>query len=204
MSRIARGIGGYASDHEGALPAVATSMGEPWWKVGYQGAENHSNTRPLWLLVKEDYVNATDFVCPGKRQGRAIQFNQQRAKELADFPSRKYVTYSFRVTCNSGRKRKGAEECRKVLMADMSPLFERLPENYSNGLCQRLCDELMKLNSSNHQGRGQNVLFSDGSVKFSRQRGIGIGADDIFTLRDKQIYYGSEVPSCETDTFLAP
>jgi hypothetical protein len=202
MSRIARGIGGYVSDHDGALPAVATSTGEPWWKVGYQGAENHSNTRPLWLLVKENYVNAGDFVCPGKRQGRAIQFDQRRVKRLADFPSRRYVTYSFRITCRSAKK--GASCGRKVLMADMSPVFEQLPENYSNGLCRQLCDELMKINSSNHQGLGQNVLFSDGSVTFARQRGLGVNADDIFTLRDKQVYYGSEVPSCETDTFLAP
>jgi hypothetical protein len=56
MSRIARGFSEYASEHDGALPAVAGFNGEPWWKVGYQGAENHSNTRPLWLLVKGDYV----------------------------------------------------------------------------------------------------------------------------------------------------
>ncbi len=201
MSRIARGISGYVSEHDGDLPAVATSMGEPWWKVGYQGAENHSNTRPLWLLVKGDYVNARDFVCPGRRQGRAIQFDQRRVKQLADFPSRKYVTYSFRIVCKSAKK--GASGP-KVLMADLSPIFEQLPENYSGNLCQRLCDKLMRLNSSNHQGRGQNVLFYDGSVKFTRQRGVGLNADDIFTLKDKQIYYGSEVPSCETDTFLAP
>lgn len=202
MSRIARGFSEYASEHDGALPTVAAFNGEPWWKVGYQGAENHSNTRPLWLLVKGDYVNATDFVCPGRRQGRAIQFDQRQVKQLADFPSRKYVTYSFRIVCKS-LKKDGAGGPR-VLMADLSPVFEQLPENYSNGLCRQLCDELMKLNSSNHQGRGQNVLLSDGSVTFARQRGVGLAADDIFTLRDKQIYYGSEVPSCETDTFLAP
>ncbi len=201
LSRVSRGIGEYVSDHDGALPAVATSTGEPWWKVGYQGAENHSNTRPLWLLVKEDYVNASDFVCPGRRQGRAIQFNQRQVKQLSDFPSRKYVTYSFRIVCKTAKK---DESGQKVLMADLSPIFEQLPEDYSGELRKSLCEELMKLNSINHQRRGQNVLFYDGSVKFTQQRGIGLNADDIFTLKDKQVYYGSEVPSCETDTFLAP
>jgi prepilin-type processing-associated H-X9-DG protein len=201
MSRIARGVGGYVSDHDGALPAVATATGEPWWKVGYQGAENHSNTRPLWLLVKEDYVGGKDFVCPGRRQGRAIQFDQRQVRQLADFPSRRYVTYSFRIVCKSGKKGTSGS---KVLMADLNPVFEQLPDDYSRGLCKSLCDELMKLNSINHQRQGQNVLFCDGSVKFSRQRGIGLNADDIFTLRDKQVYYGSEVPTCVEDTFLAP
>ena len=89
-------------------------------------------------------------------------------------------------------------------MADLSPVFEQLPNDYSRGLCKPVCDKMMKLNSVNHQRVGQNLLFCDGSVRFSRERGVGLNADDIFTLRDKKVYYGSEVPTCTTDTFLAP
>ena len=55
-----------------------------------------------------------------------------------------------------------------------------------------------------HPRRGQNVLFGDGSVSFRKKRCVGVADDDIFTLRNTLFYQGHEVPSCRTDTFLAP
>jgi len=94
--------------------------------------------------------------------------------------------------------------CRKVLMADLSPLFEKLPDDYTKSLRLRLDKKLLTINSNNHNRRGQNVLFGDGRVEFLKTRHIGISKDDIFTLQDTDIYQGCEVPSCETDFFLAP
>ena len=202
LSRIWQGIDHYSSDHDGKLPAVATTTGAPWWKVGYQGKENYSNTRHMWLLIKGDYVSPVDFVCPGRRQGRAIQFDASQAKNFNDFPARRYVTYSFRIMCDKPIKKNLLGG--KVLMSDLNPLFERLPQNYSNPLKLKLNKTLLTLNSINHNRRGQNVLFCDGSVKFVKIRRIGIAEDDIFTLQDTDIYKGCEVPSRETDAFLAP
>ncbi len=64
LARIAQGLNSYAADHEGKLPAVATSVGSPWWKVGYPGSENVSNTRHIWLLPQGGYSSPNDFVCP--------------------------------------------------------------------------------------------------------------------------------------------
>ena len=202
LARMGRGISNYSHDHDGRLPAVAMANGAPWWKVGYQGNENHSNTRHLWLLVKGNYVNPADFVCPGRREGRAMQFNPAEMKRYNDFPARRYMTYSFRIRCN----RAAAEifPGARALIADMNPLFERLPHNYSVPLKLYLSKELSNLNSTNHNRRGQNILFCDGSVKFKKIRRIGIIEDDIFTLHNTQVYKGCEVPSCETDAFLAP
>jgi hypothetical protein len=52
QSSIFQGLHNYMSDHDDQHPAVATSAGAPWWKVGDQGAENHSNTRRVYLLVR--------------------------------------------------------------------------------------------------------------------------------------------------------
>lgn len=202
LSRIGQGISNYSSDHDGRLPAVATAKGAPWWKVGYQGSENHSNTRHIWLLAKGGYVNPVDFVCPGARQGRALQFDASKAKDYNDFPARRYVTYSFRIRCDKSKMKSPIR--RKALIADLNPLFERLPKDYSNQLRLKLDEALSAVNSTNHNRCGQNILFCDGSVEFVKKRHIGIMADDIFTLRDTQIYQGIEVPSCESDAFLAP
>jgi prepilin-type processing-associated H-X9-DG protein len=120
--------------------------------------------------------------------------------KLKDFPSRRYVTYSFQINCH--RIQNGELLCKKVIMADWNPLFERLPEDFSKEFSLRVNKELLTLNSVNHNRRGQNVLFGDGSVKFLKKRLIG--TDDIFTLQDTDVYYGCESPSCETDFFLAP
>lgn len=204
LSRAAAGLANYKADHNGYMPTVARADGQPWWKVGYQGAENHSNTRNIWLLAKEGYVNTTDFVCPGKRQGRVLKFDPAKAKYYNDFPNRRYVTYSFRVvSCDKKAMHKNTTG-RKVLMSDLNPLFERLPRDFSSPLKLQLSEKLLKLNSANHNRRGQNVLFSDGSVEFRKKRTEDITDDDIFTLQDTYVYKGTELPKCESDAFLAP
>jgi hypothetical protein len=199
---IFQGLSNYISDHDGRLPAVATTTGAPWWKVGYQGSENHSNTRPLWLVVKLNYVNPADFVCPGVPRGQTVKLDNWQVQKLCDFPGRDYVSYSFQIRC---RKGEGCRLlCRNVLMADRSPLFEKVPDDYSKSLRLQLVKELLTLNSINHRRRGQNVLFGDGRVEFLKTRHTGISKDDIFTLQDTDVYQGCEVPSRNTDFFLAP
>jgi prepilin-type processing-associated H-X9-DG protein len=202
MGGIFQGLSNYISDHDGQTPTVATTMGAPWWKVGDQGKENHSNTRHIYLLVKGDYVDISNFVCPGCKGEKPVKLNDSQIKANKDFRSRRYVTYSFQIRCS--RAESGKLLCRKVLMADWNPHFERLLDDFSRHLPLRLSRELLTLNSKNHNRRGQNVLFGDGSVEFQKTRFPRISEDDIFTLQDTDIYQGCEVPSCETDFFLAP
>jgi len=202
LAGIWDGIDQYSYDHDGQMPAVASATGAPWWKVGYPGPENHSNTRHIWLLVKGDYVNPADFVCPGKRRKVTIRLDPSVVENYSDFPARGYVTYSFRIM--GGKSQEGAAPGREVLMADLNPLFERLPDDYSKPFKLEPPIDLLILNSTNHNRRGQNVLFGDGSVEFVKVRSIGVAKDDIFTLQNTDIYEGVEVPTCEADSFLAP
>ena len=99
--------------------------------------------------------------------------------------------------------------CQKVVMADCNPLFEDLPKVFPKSFKPMQIDgKSLTLNSSNHRyfgnRRGQNVLLSDGHVEFLRTRQVGDSEDDIYTLQDTDVYQGCEVPSCETDYFLAP
>ncbi|MFC1635503.1 hypothetical protein ACFL5Z_11735 [Planctomycetota bacterium] len=199
MGNIFRGLGQYIADFDGQQPALAAAPGDPWWKVGAQGDENHSNTRNMYLLVKGEYVKLSDYVCPGSKCEKTTEVTPAQIRTLKDFPSRNCVTYSFRVSCQ--RMRDGKLLCRKVVMADWNPLFEEMPD-YNQSLQKRLTARLLTLNSINHRRRGQNVLFGDGRVVYMKTRLVG--ADDIFTLQDTDVYRGYEVPSCETDFFLAP
>jgi hypothetical protein len=200
MGSIFRGLAQYITDYDGYQPTLAAAPGDPWWKVGEQGDENHSNTRNLYLLVKGKYVNLSDFVCPGSKTKEKLEVTPAQLQTYKDFPSRDCVTYSFRISCH--RMRDGKLLCRKVLMSDWNPLFEDMPNDYSASFQMRLTPRLLKLNSINHKRRGQNALFRDGHIEYMKTRFIG--ADDIFTLQDTDVYKGCEVPSCETDFFLAP
>ncbi|MBL7187541.1 MAG: hypothetical protein ISS70_14555 [Phycisphaerae bacterium] len=201
-----QGLSSFISDHAGQRPAVATTAGAPWWKVGYQGIENHSNTRKIYLLVQGDYVTPSSFVCPGSKRGRIVQATPSQIRAYKDFPDRSCVTYSFQINCRLMGN--GQLLCQKVVMADCNPLFEELPKDFSKPFKLQIDRKSSTLNSSNHSyfgnRRGQNVLLGDGHVEFLRTRYVDVSKDDIFTLRDTDVYQGCEVPSCETDLFLAP
>jgi hypothetical protein len=202
MGSVFQGLSNYISDFDGKAPAVATMAGAPWWKLGDQGRENHSNTRNVYLLPKGGYVELESFVCPGCKQKKTEEITQSQIRGNKDFPDRTYITYSFQINCRKNAN--GKLLCRKVIMADMNPLFENLPEDFSKQFRVQLTRRLLTLNSMNHNRRGQNVLFGDGHIKFIKSRSIGISEDDIYTLQDTDVYQGCEVPSCETDFFLAP
>jgi hypothetical protein len=202
LAGIGQGIGSYSTDYEGKLPAVVLSAGSPWWKVGDPGKDNVSNTRHIWLLVKGGYVGPNQFICPGADSGELEPISDEQAQSLRDFPNRKYIPYSLRLICEQPPSVSSLG--RKLIIADMNPLFENLPSDFDRPLKLQLDDRLLKLNSNNHQRKGQNILFSDGSVLFVRTRRVGINNDDIFTLRGTLFYEGCEVPTCDTDDFLAP
>jgi hypothetical protein len=201
LGNVFRGLSGYVEDNDGRLPVVAATDGSPWWKVGYQGKENHSNTRCMWLLVKGDYVDPADFVCPGRTQKLVIRFERSQIQNNNDFPTRQHITYSIRICCKEPTVEMLAQ---KVLMADLSPLFEALPSDFSQPLDIPVDEKLLNLNSTNHNYRGQNLLSGNGSVRFTSKRRIGITRDDIYTLVNVLNYNGTERPSCETDSFIAP
>ncbi|MFA5784545.1 MAG: hypothetical protein WC962_06670, partial [Phycisphaerae bacterium] len=197
QASIWQGISSYANNNQGQMPAVATTAGSPWWKVGDKGQENVSNTRHIWLLPKGGYVSPNEFLCPGSGTGQLAPITPEQVKSLPDFPSRNYISYSLRLICD--KTPSVSSMGRKLIIADVNPLFENLPADYDQPLKLQMDNRLMEQNSKNHSRKGQNVLFSDGSVQFAEKRQVGINNDDMFTLRGTDVYQGVEMPPCETD-----
>ncbi len=197
MAGLFSGLSNYKNDNNGQMPALASAAGSPWWKVGDQGSEDVSNTRRMWVLARKGYLKHDAFMCPATKPSCDFSCN---AKEYNDFPKRTFVTYSFRIGCpKAGLEKMG----RQVIIADMSPIFANISAAEKE-LNVNLSDALMKKNSPNHGGRGQNVLFCDGSVVFVKGHTVDVSMDDIYTIQGKQSYQGVEVPTSEADVFLAP
>lgn len=197
LAGLFNSMSNYKNDYNGQMPAVPTEAGTPWWRVGYQGPENVSNTRRMWVLVRNGYAKPEDFMCPAQRNGCSFGCNP---KDYNDFPSRKMITFSFRIGCPGAA---AMDVGRKVIISDMNPIFENLPPITQQKLAiQNLAEELLKRNSNNHKANGQNVLFCDGSVTFLKTRMVD--NDDIFTIQNTSRYEGTELPTNANDAFLAP
>lgn len=195
MAGLFSGLSNYKNDNNGQMPTLAASPGTPWWKVGDQGSENVSNTRRMWVLVKNGYLEPNDFICP--TYPRNFDCN---AREYKDFPNRTFVTYSFRIGCpKAGLEKMG----RQIIIADMSPVFANVSAS-EKPLIVNLNDALLKQNSPNHGGRGQNTLFCDGSVVFVKGRTVDVSLDDIYTIQNTKTYQGVGLPASDADAFLAP
>lgn len=205
LEDVHEGFASYVAEHDGKLPNSALEPGSLWWKVGYQGDENVSNTRGAWRMVKDGYVRPDAFTCPGRRESRR-HIDAAKIQNYNDFPYRSSMHFSMRVPCPQFDQ--VAMTHRTEILADRNPIAEEFPSDYSRqfvGL--RLRSDHLTANSRNHSGRGQNVLFSDGSVVFVRQRHTKSSNDDFYILdgmSNGSEVRGCEVPSCMKDALLAP
>jgi len=193
----------YADDNSGFLPYVKQKKGDVWWSIGDKGERNCSNTRSYFLLVKADYLKASDFFCPAvpNTQRPQLTFNLETLKKLKDFMSREDVNYSFRLIFD-GKPQPLTQRTQVVIIADQNPLFADVDyENLPNGTLT-LAANLIR-NSPNHAQRGQNILTNDGAVHFKINPLFGIRQDNIFTIRTVNRYRGNELP-VGNDNFIAP
>jgi hypothetical protein len=193
----------YSADNDNCLPAVSIQAGSPWYKVGQEDTEkNVSNTRHLWLLVQKGYAKPDSFICKSRKTASPLEMTKEQIKNYFDFPERENVSYSFTFVCDEMDKR--ILNPKKIILADLNPIFEQIfsekdpPENIKI----QITEDMLNWLSRNHNQKGQNVLFRDGSVEFEKTRIIY--GDDIYTLKNATIYNGTEIPEGTDDTFLAP
>jgi prepilin-type processing-associated H-X9-DG protein len=187
------------------LASVKLAAGSPWWTIGDQSQNAQSNTRFAWQLIKQNYAKPEDFICAGHKAG--IPVSNELLQQLNDFPSRNHISYSFMIICDKTASMKNRPK--QIIMGDMNPVFRRIPK-FGNTIYNKLSEpekvvlseQLKKMSSPNHSGRGQNVLYCDGSVVFVKQRTVD--GDDIFTLRGVDTYTGTETPADKNDIFLVP
>ena len=200
MRQTGQATAQYANEHSGRLPSAKRRPGRLHWPVGRTGTPNASNTRNIYLLVKDGYLPLDVFRCPSSDRTIRIRFSSdsKTLKQLHDFPDSRAVNYSFGVVAGKNRSKWGRPG--DVLMVDQNPLFI---DNQQDVLDLNTASaDLLRINSPNHSRRGQNILFMDGRVIFSKSRHIGQNHDDIYTIKGTSRYSGKELP--ELDDIFAP
>lgn len=190
LSAASIGFGMYAADHNSQLPRARPSFyGGTWWDVG---TPQRSHSANLYLLVRDGYASLAELACPGNHDAPV----QKTPGDEADWRKPEEVSYSFQLF-NPGRPGWGSNPG-LVILADRSPVVERarLGESANANACSR-----------NHNGRGQNLLFGDGSIRFTFTPVLE-GGDNIWLpgrhTNAPARLSGRETPIDDADTFVGP
>ncbi len=166
-------------------------------------------TAGLFLLMKSQKLSPLMFICPYNDDTSYVADSSNLAgrSNFTDF--KKNLAYSFANPYPvAAVETAGYRLCNKLppgfaLAADMNPgvgphsnVFAALP-NVSNS-------QIESANSDNHERDGQNVLFADIHVDWTKTPLCGIGHDNIYTAQSAVTPQVESRPSSPTDSVLLP
>jgi len=209
LGQICKAILVYAADNKNEFPTVPLASGHivgedqtvnnikpnaeenPFTDLAPDG--NRSISQNLWLLCREDYAQPQLFICPSSKQANLTEDLVDRhtsgAKCFVDFPWKKpdgTISYSFIQPWSkftngySTAKTWRADLDRRVVIgADANNGSQ--PDFKADSLPLRYKDMKQFVNSTNHNGDGQNVLYGDGHARFDKTAYVGINGDNIYT-----------------------
>jgi hypothetical protein len=206
LAQIGQALDRYATENDGSYPIVPfptggkvigedaspnrilDGTGDPF--VDLLKTANRSVSQNLFLLVRENYALSELFLCPNTPDAAAT-YHRGDLKEFFDFPwdrPKGTIGYSFPQPWSvwpSGLTARDVtwranDDARVVIGADAN----------NGGDVTRLGGSLLdektirqSLNSQNHKGLGQNVLFADMHVNFERTPFAGMDDDNIYTAQ---------------------
>jgi hypothetical protein len=185
LSGFGGGLITYANENDGDLPSVGVSPNSNWL--------NDPNRRHLLPAVRHRLVLPKHLICPGA-DGTIDEVATM--KNIEGFLRRTDLPFWAVPNANGPIPRINIR-INVPLAADANPLFQ-------DGKFHRGANGTLTPNSHTHGGRGQNVLFNDGSTRFIKTPILDENDDNIWTANDIEEYQGTEVQQSATDAFLTP
>jgi len=155
----------------------------------------------LYLLVREADVSPKSFICPKSDEREFVNKTAHDIVELWDFgpePAR-HVSYSYQFPYGKFPST-GVTRPENAIMADRNPWFDNKltrssiekesMESYLDKVSLIDPDDNSKWkqqigNTQPHDREGQNVLFNDGHVEFTKTPDVGFEGDNIYTISGK-------------------
>lgn len=170
----------YANDNKGAFPrtlydpeksesVTAFSGADSAKPFGNKGPSANDVTGPLYLLLRTGDLKSDVFVCPSSRATRLEFAEGKRIADFSNFTSLEHLSYSYTNPYpGETARRKGFKFDYTVrssfaVAGDLNPGGEALAKLAPDAPAA----EMMKGNSANHMGEGQNVLYGDGHVEWT-------------------------------------
>jgi hypothetical protein len=190
LASLYSGLGQYASENGGLLPQTTPVQNASWLQVpNRQYAPNIHHVAPA---IRIRFIVPRNTVCPAAKGAKQVGAagTEQWPHLVIQAGSGWYSMQNL-----NGPVPAFAARVDLPFAADANPLFE--------GGQPRLTGS-PDANSRTHAGRGQNVLFIDGAVRFVPSPLVGQGKDNIWQAGDRLQYDGTETQESVTDAFLIP
>lgn len=221
LRQIGRGIEAYANDHKGRLPSTRPSLGPrvlpDLTNAGFDQSDPFSPQIPtdnvpaaIYLLVRTGHASPKTFICPATGQIA----DQLAAK--GDVARSNFTDVARNLSF--GMQNPYGDE--SALASGFQWMLNGLPPSYPlaadrgpapGAATIRPLASLVGIiplahagrsdNSDNHDGAGQNVLYSDGSVVFRTTPLAGVDNDHIYQTRDQRLL---DSPRDRFDSILLP
>ena len=194
LGAIYKAFEAYAKDNGGVFPRVVyDETAQPVGYTSFTGPDTPSPfvagstvkandvTASLWLLVRNKYLSDLGyFVCPSSGDSKDVLSNAagQGAKldDRSNFRKRSNLSYGYAQPFSTAARFRLDlyRPADFALMADKGPAMSKGP-----GLGWSSSPrELAAMNSPNHGGAGQNVLYGGGAVFFTSTPYCGMGGRD--------------------------
>lgn len=185
----------YAADNNGQFPRTRYDPADPTPRFftnplgndpfGADGPEPNDVTAAWYLLLRHTDLTAEQFLCPLTEHGGPLKYSDFTGRDdkrsMSNFPDRRFIGYSFANPYPLAELSDWDWSTRRsstfALAADINPgVAELLTTPVTADM-----KTMRKLNTPNHRGEGQNVLFADGSVRYVNTPFEGPVRDNIYT-----------------------
>ena len=171
----------YATENKGSYPRTVFELGngspvptaytnpnapDPF---GPGGPAANDVSAALFLLLRTQDLTPNFFVCPSAPAGEPWDFGGKPPSQLSNFPGRQFLSYSYanpypsRAAIDAGLRFTTALAPDFALAADMNSGMQSLAGVKPTSPRPHL----EEVNSRNHGGQGQNVLYADGHVEWA-------------------------------------
>jgi prepilin-type N-terminal cleavage/methylation domain-containing protein/prepilin-type processing-associated H-X9-DG protein len=193
-------------------------------------------SRSMFMMITGSQSTPKQFICPSAGDTEDNLRNQTQAAQpgINRFDFKAYTSTSYGYQMPFGRKAKPREnlDSRMPINADKGPYFQagtqRADETIGDVLVTTVglpnfgtADQILRAdndrwrpyNSRNHNGEGQNILYTDGHVEFTKKPISGVNNDNVYTYQSGFTFENSLIgtipanrkgPKTETDSLIVP
>lgn len=189
LRQIGQAMQIYAATNKGSLPRTTYdgAGGSPTYYTGVHAADPFGTGGPnpndvtaaAFLLVRTTDLGSEAFTCPTALFKTPWDLDGKKPGDVSNFPGRESISYSFtnpyptRAATAAGFTYDHTLTSDFALAADINPgppsVLEVVPTSKRQ--------EMLRANSANHNGDGQNVLYADGHVEFQNTPFCGMLRD---------------------------
>ena len=195
LRQIGQGLLLYANDNKGIYPRTpATNAGtytcftpttgqgtDPFGTTGQP--QINDVTAALFLLIRNADINPEVFVCPSSNAEKDTLGNRP-PNQRVNFSTQNNLSYSYTnpypndAAVSLGYKLNGNVPADFAICGDRNDGDGPTVTGVTSGSA---ASEQKKINSKNHEGDGENVLFNDGHCEWTTHMWVGANKDGIYS-----------------------